>query len=565
MSPLSEIEISDPEQGPSASDAEKPSGESSAATYSATAFSVLTGGLGMREADTLLEIGCGDLTTARLLIPFLDAARYHGYDTRRDRIDRGIARSCGRDLIDLKSPRFECAAAFQATLFRRPFDFILLHADSLPASGEALRTLLEETVACMAPAARVVAALPRDAASARSLEAFVDLASSLGLSVELLGLETADDVRWAVLRKTSIQLGLPQRPRVDEASAEATDDGTEPAAPGSAASSGGSENARRLEQELARYADCIEVHNLPEIYHFWSNRFLLPKLQSCGFDSVEDFFTRFVVRTCEADPETTHQIISLGAGNCDLEVDLAQRAREQGVTNFHFHCLELNPVMVERGKELAREHDFADQFSFLVTDIAGWRPEHEYSICIANHSLHHFEELEMIFDKVKKSLRSDGVFLTNDMIGRNGHMRWPEALVEVERIWNELPERYKYNHQLKRLETEFVNWDCSTEGNEGIRAQDILPLLLEHFHFEVFIAFANLIDIFVDRSFGHNFDPEKEEDLAIIREVAELDDAMLDEGEIKPTHMIAAMRVSPVEDPIHYRHWNAEFCVRYPD
>ena len=41
---------------------------------------------------------------------------------------------------------------------------------------------------------------------------------------------------------------------------------------------------------------------------------------------------------------------------------------------------------------------------------------------------------------------------------------------------------------------------------EGIRAQDILPLLVERFTFDEFIGFGNVIDPFVDRSFGPNFD-----------------------------------------------------------
>ena len=55
-------------------------------------------------------------------------------------------------------------------------------------------------------------------------------------------------------------------------------------------------------------------------------------------------------------------------------------------------------------------------------------PQGQYQIVMANQALHHFVELEMLFDKVFQVLAVDGFFLTDDMIGRNGHMRWPEAL-----------------------------------------------------------------------------------------------------------------------------------------
>ena len=54
---------------------------------------------------------------------------------------------------------------------------------------------------------------------------------------------------------------------------------------------------------------------------------------------------------------------------------------------------------------------------------------------MANHSLHHVLALEHLFAQVSATLREDGVFVVNDMIGRNGHQRWPEALDLLQRIW----------------------------------------------------------------------------------------------------------------------------------
>jgi hypothetical protein len=155
-------------------------------------------------------------------------------------------------------------------------------------------------------------------------------------------------------------------------------------------------------------------------------------------------------------------------------------------------------------------------------------------------------------------------FLVNDMIGRNGHMRWPEALVILGPIWRSLPSRYKYNHQLHRQEDEFVNWDCSTEGFEGIRAEDILPLLLNRFDFETFVGFSNLSDPFVDRSFGHNFDVDDEMDRDLILKIGQLDDDLIDLGVLKPTKIIASLRIRSTAPARVWKHWTPEFCVRPP-
>jgi hypothetical protein len=162
-------------------------------------------------------------------------------------------------------------------------------------------------------------------------------------------------------------------------------------------------------------------------------------------------------------------------------------------------------------------------------------------------------------------LADDGFFLTHDMIGRNGHMRWPEVLAILNTIWSDLDERYKYNHQLKKVEREYNNWDCSKQGFEGIRSQDILPLLIETFNFELFIAWGGLIDIFIERSFGHNFDPDKEWDRKFIDDLHYLNVNKIMTGAIKPTQMMGAMVKYSVENPLIVDHLTPQFCLRIPD
>jgi hypothetical protein len=173
-------------------------------------------------------------------------------------------------------------------------------------------------------------------------------------------------------------------------------------------------------------------------------------------------------------------------------------------------------------------------------------------------------ELESIFANVNAAIGDRGYFLTNDMIGRNGHQRWPEALVEVRRIWQSMPDRYKYDHQAGRFQKTYKDVDYSVDCFEGIRAQDILPLLLKTFHFEGFIAFGNVINVFIDRAFGHNFDPQNEEDVAFIENLGALDEKLIDEGVVKPTQMTAVLRARRGRACKYYRHWSPEFCVRNP-
>lgn len=172
-------------------------------------------------------------------------------------------------------------------------------------------------------------------------------------------------------------------------------------------------------------------------------------------------------------------------------------------------------------------------------------------------------ELEHLFDSIHNGLTDDGLFITSDMIGRNGHMRWPEAMDMIKPLWQELPNEYKYNQMLKRHEENYRDHDCSTQSFEGIRAQDILPLLVQKFNFDLFVPFANLVMVFIDRPFGHHFDCNKQSDLDFIDKVHQQDEEAIMSGKIKPTQMYAVLTktsvgktqlLNPVLTP--------EFCIR---
>lgn len=326
---------------------------------------------------------------------------------------------------------------------------------------------------------------------------------------------------------------------------------------------GDDDYARRARQEVERFAADLDVHALPEIFHYWSNRYLRPVLESFGFSHPEDFFARSIESVATRLGRPLHAI-SIGAGNGDAEVRIAQSLLARGTTAFRIDCLDLNPAMLERGAALAAAEGVAAHVGFVAGDFNRWRPDRAYDVVMANQSLHHVVALEHLFDAVAAAIGDEGVFLVSDMVGRNGHQRWPEALAIVQEFWRELPAERRWNLQLRRHEEQFMNWDCSAEGFEGIRAQDILPLLVERFGFELFVAWGNVIDPFIDRGFGHHFDAASDADRAFIDRVHARDEAAILEGLVKPTHVLAVLRGDRSLVPRTWRHLTPAYCVRDP-
>ena len=322
--------------------------------------------------------------------------------------------------------------------------------------------------------------------------------------------------------------------------------------------------AGRIAAETGIYRDVAEVHDLPAIFHYWSNRHLRPMLETFGFSNPDQLFAKHLLESATRRGVAAPAFLSIGAGNCDTEVRVARLLRDAGLAEFTIECLDLNPAMLARGREMAEREGVGAHIVTTEGDFNRWTARRMYDGIIANQSLHHVVNLEGLLAEVRRGLAPRAFFIVDDMIGRNGHMRWPEALAAVRTFWRELPNEYRYNRQLERHERTYRNWDCSAESFEGVRAEDILPLLVERFHFHLFIGFGNVIDVFVDRSFGHNFDAEAAWDRDFVDRVHAFDEQGFAAGTLTPTHMMAVMTAEPDGDGAFARGLSPAMSVRRP-
>ncbi len=304
----------------------------------------------------------------------------------------------------------------------------------------------------------------------------------------------------------------------------------------------------RVDAQIRQYEFVENMHELPPSFHHFSGQHIAPRVKEVfGVDSIQGVFVAGLTQGRPTD--RPYRFLSVGSGDAWLEIEIAQTLCQLGYTDFVFECAEISPTMNDRAATRIRESGLGRHFLLQQVDINSWVAEGLFDGAMAHHSLHHIVELEHVFLNLKRVLKPDANFCVADMIGRNGHMRWPEVLHYVELLWGFLGEEKKRNHQLKRVEEQFVNWDCSHEGFEGIRAQDILPLMLGFFSFRAFTAWGGLIEVFFDRGFGWNFDMAVPADRAFQDFIVQLNDDLLASGKIKPTQMLGWLTASQLQDP----------------
>jgi len=323
---------------------------------------------------------------------------------------------------------------------------------------------------------------------------------------------------------------------------------------------------KKVNEQLEQYASVETLHTLPAIRDYWFEKFIIPRVRQVFYHEKPargNFYVNFFEDILRKSETGQAMLLSLGAGDCKHEVAIVKELKARGLSGFRLECLELSNNLLQMGAEMAQEAGVSDLMVFSQADLNDWNPRRNYDGVMAHHALHHFVELEKIFSGIMQCIGTKGIFITCDVIGRNGHLLWPETLGIVESLWSTLGSEKKSHCRSKKYCEKFPNHDCSTKGFEGVRAQDILPLLIDHFSFEYFLGYGGLTDPFVGRVFGCNYKTDSAEDRAFIDAVQLVNDALCDVGYLKPTRMIAILRNRGWQgQPRYFRTWSPEFCRR---
>lgn len=321
---------------------------------------------------------------------------------------------------------------------------------------------------------------------------------------------------------------------------------------------------QRIEQQIAQYAETVNMHDLPDIFHVWSHNYIGPPMAEVfGTSSIDEAYALAFIEAHQG-KSGVGKILSIGCGDGGVEIRVAKILIEKGYSNFVFVCADLSPILLGHLRDAVKREKLEHHFLPVEADLNRIKVDGTFEMIMANHALHHIEALEQLFEFSRLRLTEQGIFATCDMIGRNGHRRWIEADVFVQSVWPLLSLEQQYHVQLKRHSESFVDHDCSREGFEGVRAQDILPLLMKTFHPYKFVGAGGLIDVFVDRGYGHGFNPKDEKDLALIHHIAKINEVLLDAGVVKPVWTMAYFTKDRRQQRF-YRERSAERALRNPN
>jgi len=231
------------------------------------------------------------------------------------------------------------------------------------------------------------------------------------------------------------------------------------------------------------------------------------------------------------------KIISLGCGTGDWEVALTEKSDK-----ISTDLVEINPDLLKYAKEYSKKHQL--KVNTIIQDVNNLNlKKNEYDFVIVRSSLHHFLELEHVFEEIKHALKPHGTFLVmGEVIGRNGQLLYNETREKINDIMKILPEKYRLNHHTNRIDHEFPDIDYAKDSFEAIRSEEIYPLIMRYFDAVEHIAFDTIISYLLDFRYGPNYDINRNLDKSIIELIVNLDMHYLENKILKPTALFGIFK-----------------------
>jgi ubiquinone/menaquinone biosynthesis C-methylase UbiE len=222
--------------------------------------------------------------------------------------------------------------------------------------------------------------------------------------------------------------------------------------------------------------------------------------------------------------------LSLGCGGGNLERGLLRMGFGE-----HFDAIDSSEGSIKLARELAAKEGFGERIHYTVGDINRLRlEENQYDFVIAKMALHHFDNLDHIYEEVRRSLKSNGIFCFNDFIGPTRY-QWTDKQLEIcNEILQLLPEKYRWSLWEKRVIDSIgrptIEDMLRVDPTEAIRSAEIIPKLTRYFDIIERKDYGGTILHLLFNHIMDNFDTDSEEQATIVNLICWVERRLLREG-----------------------------------
>lgn len=222
--------------------------------------------------------------------------------------------------------------------------------------------------------------------------------------------------------------------------------------------------------------------------------------------------------------------LSLGCGDGTLE----RQALSMNIC-ARFDAFDISGKSIGLAKTQAEEKGLSGLINYQVADLNTINLEcNKYDIVFCGMALHHVQNLEHLFEELKKGLKPNGRFILTEFVGPSQFQWTDKQLGIIREILGLLPIRLKIDARSGTVKEYCVRPTVESmnelDPSEAIRSSDILPLVYKMWEVEERIDFGGTILHMLLDGIVANFDAAREEDVAILKLLEYFEDTLIKEN-----------------------------------
>ena len=199
------------------------------------------------------------------------------------------------------------------------------------------------------------------------------------------------------------------------------------------------------------------------------------RLLSASIIQIQPDFKKRLMQRAETQDRV--RVLSLCSGAARIEAGYAAHLDK----NVEWSLLDINKDLLCMASTQFSPLVKIDLIQANVNELSYTGEKWDIILCVS--ALHHVVELEKLISFCHNSLNTGGEFWSiGEYVGRNGNRLWPDAYAEANRFFKTLPEEFRLNQHTNQVDQVIPYNDYSVGCFEGIRSEDIEPILDRWFH-----------------------------------------------------------------------------------
>jgi len=223
-------------------------------------------------------------------------------------------------------------------------------------------------------------------------------------------------------------------------------------------------------------------------------------------------------------------MLSLCSGIGQHEISLIKQGYVDRIVGYEF-----SQECVDAANQTARNEGLADKLTFIQLDLntGKFPPGAAFDAILNEAGLHHIQNLEHLIAQCRQVCKPHTVFINHEYVGPNHHQWSAKQLHYINRIMSMLPPGLRGSltnpgaiHERKAALS--LDEIMSIDPTEGVRAQDIVRVMKQHFTISDYKPFGgSILHMLLNDMAGNFIAPEY---APLVELLIFFEETLIDEG-----------------------------------